>query len=133
AARARRPHPGSSDGPRHSPRAECARGEAMPELRNLPSATSGGPPRLRPSSLRGGALSKMGHELRGPLNGIIGLTRIMLMKHAAGPVDAAQQVRKLDMVQTSALRLLAIIERLTDIARIESGGLQPRRETVDCR
>jgi len=84
------------------------------------------------SVLPGSALSKMGHELRSPLNGIIGLTRIMQMKHAAGSVDAAQQLRQLDMVQTSAQRLLATIERLTDIAKIESGGLQPRWEPVDC-
>lgn len=82
--------------------------------------------------LHGSALSKMGHELRSPLNGIIGLTRIMQMKHAAGSVDAAQQLRQLDMVQTSAQRLLATIERLTDIAKIESDGLQPRWEPVDC-
>ena len=84
------------------------------------------------SALHGSVLSKMGHELRSPLNGIIGLTRIMQMKHAAGSVDAAQQLRQLDMVQTSAQRLLATIERLTDIAKIESGGLQPHWESVDC-
>lgn len=79
-----------------------------------------------------GVLSKMGHELRSPLNGVIGLTRIMLMKLAAGPVDAQQQIRQLEMVQTSANRLLTIIERLVDIAKIEAGGRRPSWEHVDC-
>lgn len=79
-----------------------------------------------------GVLSKLGHELRSPLNGVIGLTRIMLMKLAAGPVDTQQQIRHLELVQTSANRLLATIERLVDIAKIEFGGRQPSRERFDC-
>lgn len=97
-----------------------------------PSAPSGGAPAPPLPSMPAGVLSKMGHELRSPLNGVIGLTRIMLMKLAAGPVDAGQQIRQLEMVQTSANRLLASIERLVDIAKIESGGRHPSWESVDC-
>jgi signal transduction histidine kinase len=65
-------------------------------------------------------LSKLGHELRGPLNGIIGLARIMSMKMSTGSVDVAQQARQLEMIQHSAGELLTTVERVADLARLDS-------------
>lgn len=81
----------------------------------------------------GEALSKLGHELRSPLTGIIGLTRILLMKLAAGTADPVQQKRQLEMIQTSAGRSLATVERVVAIAKIESGRAGCDRRPVDCR
>jgi two-component sensor histidine kinase len=78
-------------------------------------------------------LSKLGHELRSPLAAIIGLTRIMLMRLAAGQADAATQVRQLEMVQASAAGSLATIEQVVDLARIESGRVCSSPQLVDCR
>jgi anti-sigma regulatory factor (Ser/Thr protein kinase) len=78
-------------------------------------------------------LSKLGHELRSPLAAIIGLTRILLMRLAAGQADAATQVRQLEMVQASAARSLATIEQVVDLARIESGRVCASPQLVDCR
>lgn len=64
-------------------------------------------------------LPGLGHELRGPLTGIIGLTRIMLIKLDPGPADRDEQVRQLEMVQASAVGLLATVERLAEIAALE--------------
>src|SRR4051812_2748986 len=78
-------------------------------------------------------LSKLGHELRGPLTGIIGLTRILLMQLGTGKADPAQQARQLDLIQSSARRSLATIERVVDIAKVESGQAGGAPCPVDCR
>jgi signal transduction histidine kinase len=78
----------------------------------------------------GTALSRLGHELRGPLAGIVGLSRIMGRKVAEGATDATQQARQLDMINNSATELLATVERIVTLARTDAAG-QP--EPVDCR
>ena len=64
-------------------------------------------------------LASMSHELRTPLNAIIGFTGTMLMK-LPGPLNAEQQ-RQLRTVQLSATHLLALINDLLDVAKIEAG------------
>jgi signal transduction histidine kinase len=78
-------------------------------------------------------LSKLGHELRGPLNGIIGLVRIMLMKISTDAVDAGQQVRHLEMIQHSADQLLTTVERVTDLARLDAVPVSADLEPIDVR
>jgi signal transduction histidine kinase len=79
----------------------------------------------------GAALSRLGHELRGPLAGIVGLTRIMGRKMADGATDAAQQARHLDMINNSAADLLATVERIVTLARTGDAARHP--EPIDCR
>jgi signal transduction histidine kinase len=78
-------------------------------------------------------LSKLGHELRSPLTGIIGLTTILLIRLGAGTADAVTQVRQLEMIQASAVRSLATIDVVVDLAMIDSGRVRPRPQLVDCR
>jgi signal transduction histidine kinase len=78
-------------------------------------------------------LSKLGHELRSPLTGIIGLAQVLLMRLEAGTLDPATQARQLGMIQASAARALATIEKVTDLAKIESGQAGAARQAVDCR
>ena len=92
-----------------------------------------GPPAAPADAFGAEVLSKLGHELRSPLAAIIGLTRILLMRLAAGQADAATQVRQLEMVQASAARSLATIEQVVDLARIESGRVCASPQLVDCR
>jgi len=76
-------------------------------------------------------LSSMSHELRTPLNAIIGFTGTLLMK-LPGPLNADQQ-KQLTTVQSSARHLLALINDLLDLARIEAGRLDLRLEPVVCQ
>jgi PAS domain-containing protein/anti-sigma regulatory factor (Ser/Thr protein kinase) len=76
--------------------------------------------------------SKLSHELRSPLAGIIGLTRILLMRLETGQADAPTQVRQLELVQASAARSLATIDQVVDLARLGSGQLVPVPALVDC-
>jgi signal transduction histidine kinase len=78
-------------------------------------------------------LSKLGHELRTPVSGIIGLTHIMTMKLARGPVDTAEQLRQLEMVSSSAERLLTIIERVVDVSRADTRAAVATVDSCDAR
>jgi PAS domain S-box-containing protein len=76
-------------------------------------------------------LATMSHELRTPLNSIIGFTGIVLQE-LAGPLNP-EQAKQLGMVRTSARHLLALINDVLDISKIEAGQLEVRREPVDLR
>jgi PAS domain S-box-containing protein len=67
-------------------------------------------------------LANMSHELRTPLNAVIGFTGTMLMR-LPGPLTDAQE-RQLTIVQSSAKHLLALINDLLDLAKIESGKVE---------
>jgi signal transduction histidine kinase len=76
-------------------------------------------------------LASMSHELRTPLNSIIGFNEII---HAglAGPLNDEQKTQ-LGMALNSARHLLHLINDLLDLARIESGRVEPRRAWFDLR
>jgi PAS domain S-box-containing protein len=67
-------------------------------------------------------LATMSHELRTPLNSIIGFTGIIL-QGLAGPLNP-EQTKQLDMVRTSARHLLALVNDVLDISKIEAGQLE---------
>jgi signal transduction histidine kinase len=66
-------------------------------------------------------LATMSHELRTPLNSIIGFTGIML-QGLAGSLNPEQH-KQMSMVQGSARHLLALINDVLDISKIEAGQL----------
>ena len=76
-------------------------------------------------------LASMSHELRTPLNAIIGFTGTLLMR-LPGPLND-EQTKQLTTIKTSAKHLLALINDLLDVAKVESGQHTPVIETVDLR
>lgn len=71
--------------------------------------------------LKSAFLATMSHELRTPLNSIIGFTGI-LGNAMAGPINPEQK-KQLGMVGDSARHLLALINDVLDISKIEAGQL----------
>ncbi|MFZ5666084.1 MAG: ATP-binding protein [Pseudomonadota bacterium] len=65
-------------------------------------------------------LSRMSHELRTPLNAILGFAQLLELDHSGrGKTDAAS----IDQILRAGRHLLALIDEVLDIARIEAGKL----------
>lgn len=76
-------------------------------------------------------LARIGHELRSPLTGIVGLSRIMLLKLAAGELDTERQVRQLELIRSNAGSALRTVDRIVEVVRLQAAV--PARERFDCR
>jgi signal transduction histidine kinase len=74
-------------------------------------------------------LAGAGHQLRTPLNSVLGFTEILLMG-LPGPLNEEQR-RQLRNVRSGARLLETTIDNLLDLVRIESGTLKVRLELVD--
>src|SRR5690606_26914827 len=76
-------------------------------------------------------LATMSHELRTPLNSILGFTGIVLQE-LAGPLTDEQK-RQLGMARASARHLLALVNDVLDISKIEAGQLEIASRPFDLR
>jgi signal transduction histidine kinase/CheY-like chemotaxis protein len=72
-------------------------------------------------------LANMSHEIRTPMNVVIGLTRLLSKSYPL----TRKQTEFIDTLQMSAESLLALINDLLDIARIESGSIEPELVNFD--
>jgi signal transduction histidine kinase len=81
--------------------------------------------------LKSAFLSTMSHELRTPLNSIIGFTGVIL-RERVGPLNEEQK-KQLNMVRRSSQHLLALINDVLDISKIEAGQLPMALEKIDVR
>ena len=82
----------------------------------------------RANRLKSEFLASMSHELRTPLNAIIGFSDL-LAEQVAGALSAKQQ-RFVSHIQQGARHLLALINDILDLSKVEAGRLELNRENV---
>jgi PAS domain S-box-containing protein len=85
----------------------------------------------RASRLKSDFLASMSHELRTPINALLGYSSLMLDR-IYGDVNAKQE-EALKRVQGSANHLLALINDILDLAKIEAGKMPMHLETIILR
>jgi signal transduction histidine kinase len=76
-------------------------------------------------------LANVSHELRAPVTAIIGLGRL-LADSSSDPLTA-EQVRQVGLIRSSAEDLLGLVNDLLDLAKAESGRIEPDWADVDLR
>ena len=81
------------------------------------------------SSHKSDFLARMSHDLRTPMNAIIGYTRILL-RRSKDALDE-RQYQNLENIQMSADNLLALINDILDLSKIEAGRMDVNLEEVD--
>ena len=67
-------------------------------------------------------LAKMSHELRTPMNAIIGFTRLVMRR--CKDILPSTQYENLGKILVSAERLLALINDILDLAKVEAGRIE---------
>ena len=72
-------------------------------------------------------LASMSHELRTPLNAIIGVTEMLL--EDARDLERDDEIEPLDRVLRAARHLLALINDVLDLSKVEAGRMELHLET----
>lgn len=75
--------------------------------------------------------ASISHELRTPVNGIVGLARLLLDPQN-GPLDEEQQ-RQVSLINDTGIALLGMVEELLDMAKAEQGRLEARQGLMETR
>lgn len=84
---------------------------------------------LEASRIKSTFMAKISHDLRSPLNGIIGFAE--LLYHEKVGTISGDQKEYLGDILASARQLLLLINDVVDLAKIESGKMQFNAEPVD--
>ena len=71
-------------------------------------------------------LAHMSHEIRTPMNAIMGMTAL-----ARDATDPAEQRGYLETVQTASSSLLALLNDILDLSKVEAGKLQLAEDSFD--
>ncbi|MEJ2749601.1 MAG: ATP-binding protein [Anaerolineae bacterium] len=75
----------------------------------------------RANAAKSAFLSRLSHDLRTPLNSIMGFTNVLLDDPALSPKDRTDWLRR---IQTNGEYMQRMIDDLLDLSRIEAGKLQ---------
>ena len=73
-------------------------------------------------------LANMSHEIRTPMNAIIGLNQL-LQRDPSGP----QSLERMDRIAAAGRHLLAILNDVLDLSKIEAGGMQLESTAFELR
>lgn len=75
-------------------------------------------------------LANMSHDLRTPLNAILGFSSI-IREGTFGPIKNDRYAAYVENIHESGQNLLGLVDRMLDLARIESGDIDLREAWID--
>jgi len=84
---------------------------------------------LEAARLKSAFLANTTHEIRSPLNVILGYSE--LVAENLSEAGDESQARYLDAVRRAGRRLLSTVEKIIDYAKLESGDFNPHSEPLD--
>lgn len=84
---------------------------------------------VRANGAKSDFLAKMSHELRTPLNAVLGYSEILL--EDAELDGRGEQIADLQKISAAGKHLLAMVNDILDISKIEAGKMELNLETVD--
>jgi len=76
-------------------------------------------------------LSRMSHELRTPLNAVLGFAQLLRLDTLQPP--SQQQLERIQHIENAGSHLLALVNDVLDLSRVESGQMTLRLEAVNLR
>ncbi|MEO7116142.1 MAG: PAS domain S-box protein [Caldimonas sp.] len=76
-------------------------------------------------------LSRMSHELRTPLNAVLGFSQLLRLDASERPT--LQQLERIQHIENAGAHLLALVNDVLDLSRVESGQMTATLEPVDLR
>jgi two-component system cell cycle sensor histidine kinase PleC len=82
------------------------------------------------SKVKSEFIANMSHELRTPLNTVIGFAKL-LGQHHRRPLSGAEVVEYSDLIRDAATHLLAVINDILDISKMQSGRYALDAREVD--
>lgn len=86
-------------------------------------------PLLRVGEIRRDFVANVSHELKTPLTSILGYAETL----ATEDVDVSTRQRFSATIRDNARRMQRLVDDLLDLAKLESGGWTPVRESIDLR
>lgn len=81
------------------------------------------------SHVKGQFLTMMDHELKTPLNGILGFSELLIQSPTNNLTE--KQLRYLQNVHSSGLRLGSLVSGILDLAQLKSGDLKLQLRPID--
>ena len=81
---------------------------------------------MRESAAKTQFMGSLSHELRTPLHGILGVARLLHLE-----AQDAALARRVELIESSGMHLLGLINDLLEVARLESGRFTVRHERFD--
>ncbi len=73
------------------------------------------------SQFKGGFLARTSHELRSPLNGLIGMQQLILQDLCDSPEEEREFI---EQANQSALKMIKVLDNVLDVARLEHGTIK---------